>query len=51
MVAADDVVIRLLEIDAEEAIFDQVILDDIEVAAYLDAAVDVVMRISGVGQM
>ena len=50
MVAADNVVARLLQVDAEQAVVDDIVLDDVEVAAHLNAGVDVVMGIAGIGQ-
>src|SRR6185369_13730373 len=51
LVAADQVVVGLLEIEAEQAVVDLDVLDDIVVAAHVEAGIVGVVRIAGAGQV
>src|SRR5690606_15681541 len=48
-VAADDVAVALVDVDAEQAILDDVVLDDVVAALDPDRGVDLVVQAAGVG--
>ena len=48
MVVFDDAVFRLLQIDPEQGVIDDIVLYNVEIAAHLYTRVDVVMRLPGI---
>ncbi len=49
-VAPDHVAFRLLQVDAEQAVVDHVVLHDVEVSAHLDTRIEVVVGVARVHQ-